>query len=95
MLVELPYVETRIGFRPPLNDEAFFDFCAENRTLRIERHANGEIVISPPAGAETSHRNCILNAQFGEWSKRECRGFAFSACGFFLADGAAYVCTLC
>ena len=57
MQVMLPDVETRIDCERPLDDDEFFAFCAENRKLRIEREPNGEIIIIPPAGGESSNRN--------------------------------------
>jgi Uma2 family endonuclease len=54
MQIVLPDVETRarveIDCERPMDDDEFFAFCAENRKLRIEREANGEIIIMPPAG---------------------------------------------
>ena len=41
----------------PLTDEEYFDFCAANSDLKVERTAKGEIVIVPPAGMESDHRN--------------------------------------
>jgi Uma2 family endonuclease len=95
MQVVLPDLETlariEIDFERPMDDEEFFAFCAENRKLRIEREANGEITILPPTGADTGHRNYDLNGQFYVWSKRDGRGQGFdSNTGFFLPNGAAY-----
>jgi len=46
-----------------IDDEEFFALCVENRKLRIERASNGEIIVMPPAGGETSYRNSGLIAQ--------------------------------
>ena len=35
------------------NDRQFFDFCQENRDLRIERNEFGNILIMPPVDSET------------------------------------------
>ena len=71
------------------NDE-FFGLCARNPDLRIEREANGEILILALAGAETAYRSSDLNAQLALWAKRDGRG---TTCGsntdFILPDGAA------
>ncbi len=40
-----------------VSDQQFYDFCQTNPDLRIERNANGEIIIMPPAFAETGNRN--------------------------------------
>jgi Uma2 family endonuclease len=43
-----------------MSDELFFDFCQTNREWRIERNAQGEVLIMPPAGGETSRGNAFL-----------------------------------
>ena len=93
MQVVLPDVETlariEIDFRP-MDDEEFFAFCAKNPDLRIEREANGDIIIIPPTGGETGNRNYDLIVQLGMWSKRDGRGRGFdSSTGFLLPNGAA------
>ena len=74
----------------PMDDDEFFEFCMENSNLRIEREANGDIIIMPPAGGETSWRNGELTCQLSGWSKRDGRGKAFdSSSEFILPNGAA------
>lgn len=69
--------------------EQFFDFCQINRDLRIERTAEGEIVIMAPAGGETSARNARLVAQVIQWADRDGSGAVFdSSGGFDLPNGA-------
>jgi Uma2 family endonuclease len=69
--------------------EEFFAFCQQNRDLRIERTANGEIVIMPPAGGETGSRNAKLAVLLGVWAMQDGRGVAFdSSTGFDLPNGA-------
>jgi Uma2 family endonuclease len=94
MQIELPDIETRarieIYGERPMDDDEYFEFCARNRKLRIERDANGEIIIMPPAGAETGYRNNNLAVQLGTWSIRDGRGRAFdSNTEFILPNGAA------
>jgi Uma2 family endonuclease len=100
MQVVLPDWETRAsieicgdGVREdrPLSDEEFFDFCMKNPDLHIERHANGEIVIMPPAGMGTGYRNSDLSAQLRDWAKLDGRGVSFdSNTEFILPSGAAF-----
>jgi len=79
-----------IDSRRPMNDDEYFDFCMQNRKVRIERSARGEIKIMPPAGGETGYRNSDLNAQLTVWAKRDRRGKAFdSNTEFILPNGAA------
>jgi Uma2 family endonuclease len=67
----------------------FFDFCAVNRDLRIERSAEGEILIMPPTDHETGRRNSELNYQLMAWAKRDGSGVVFdSSSGFELPNGA-------
>ena len=37
-----------------MDDEQFFQFCQANRDLRIERTAEGDLIIMPPAGGSSS-----------------------------------------
>jgi Uma2 family endonuclease len=75
----------------PLSDDEFFDFCMKNPDLRIERRANGEIVIMPPAGMETGYRNNDLSAQLRLWAKADGQGVSFdSNTEFILPSGAAF-----
>ncbi|MFM6322786.1 MAG: Uma2 family endonuclease, partial [Microcystis panniformis] len=36
-----------------LSDEQFFQLCQDNRDLRLERSAKGDLIIMPPTGGET------------------------------------------
>jgi Uma2 family endonuclease len=94
MQVEFPDVETRARVDNeaglPMDDDEFFEFCARNRKLRVERDASGEIIIMPPAGFETSYRNNDLSAQLFNWAKRDGRGIAAdSNSEYLLPNGAA------
>jgi len=88
-----PDVETRARVdngAGPMSEADFFDFCSQNSDLRIERDANGEIIIMPPTGGETSYRNCKLSARLNIWAERDGRGDAFDSNGeFLLPNGAA------
>ena len=46
-----------------LTDAQFYEICLANRDLRLEGTATGEIIIMPPAGGETGHRNIKLAFQ--------------------------------
>ena len=72
-----------------LSDEDFFELCRLNRDLRIERTANGEIVVMSPSGGETGSRSSEINLQLRQWAKRDGTGEAFdSSTGFKLPNGA-------
>ncbi len=73
----------------PMSNDDLFDFCSANRELRIERSANGDIIIMPPTGADTGRRNAEITAQLVTWTKKNGAGVAFdSSTGFLLPNGA-------
>jgi Uma2 family endonuclease len=72
----------------PITDEAYFDFCAANPDLNVERTANGEIVIVPSAGGESDFRTVEAIGILREWARRDGRGKSFgSSVQFLLPDG--------
>jgi Uma2 family endonuclease len=72
-----------------LTEDQFFELCQINHELRIERSAEGELLIMPPAGGETGDRESEINMQLRLWAKREGTGRAFgSATGFILPNSA-------
>jgi Uma2 family endonuclease len=73
-----------------LSDKDYLAFCQANPDLRVERTAEGEIVIVPPAGYESSYRNNKVSAQLERWAEKDGRGTASdSSAGFLLPDGSA------
>jgi len=69
--------------------EQLFQFCQLNRDLRIERTAEGDLVIMPPTGGETGARNAKLIAQVIRWAEQDGSGVVFdSSTGFDLPNGA-------
>src|SRR5947209_4869113 len=72
-----------------LDEEQLFEFCQLNRDLRIERDADGALVLMAPAGAASSARNLELCRQLANWAQRDGSGIAFdSSAGFVLPNGA-------
>jgi len=43
----------RLRFEQPLSDEELLRFCAKNDDLRIERDANGDLIVMSPTGSGT------------------------------------------
>ena len=73
----------------PMTDDQFFEFCQENRDLRIERNEFGNILIMPPAGSETGNREGRIIQQLMNWTDEDGTGIAFSSStGFTLSTGA-------
>jgi Uma2 family endonuclease len=72
-----------------LDDGQLFEFCQLNRDLRIERDAEGVLVLMAPAGGASSARNLELSRQLANWAQRDGTGIAFdSSVGFVLPNGA-------
>jgi Uma2 family endonuclease len=72
-----------------LTDEQFFQLCQDNRDLRMERNARGDLIIMPPTGGETSNSNASLTAQVWNWNNVYKLGKVFdSSGGFKLPNGA-------
>jgi Uma2 family endonuclease len=87
-----PDLQVPLRLRPerPMTDDEYFEFCAANDGLRIERMSDGEIIVMAPTGGETAYRNIDLSAQLHNWAKQNGRGKAFdSNAEFILPDGSA------
>lgn len=52
-----------------MSDQQFYEFCHTNPELRIERNANGEVIIMLPAFADTGNRNGRIFGQLYIWSE--------------------------
>jgi Uma2 family endonuclease len=72
-----------------LTDKQFYQLCQNNRELRLERTATGELTIMPPTGWKSGNRNSKLTAQLEIWADADGTGLAFdSSTGFKLPNGA-------
>lgn len=72
-----------------MSDDEFFQFCMLHPDLRIERTSEGDLIIMPPTGGETGHRNFELTALFANWVHRDGTGVGFdSSTVFKLPNGA-------
>ena len=72
-----------------ITDDQFFDFCRENRELRIERNQFGDILIMSPVDSETGNREFHIIGQLSVWSEKDGTGIGFSSnTGFKLSRGA-------
>jgi Uma2 family endonuclease len=80
-----------IHWEHQMTDDEYFQFCQINQDLRIERTAQGDLLIMPLAGAESSFRNNELSAELRDWARKDARGRAFdSSVEYILPSGAAY-----
>jgi Uma2 family endonuclease len=72
-----------------MSSEEFFAFCQLNNDLRIERTADGQMIIMAPTGSETGNRNSEINAEIVFWNRVHKLGVTFdSSTGFTLPNGA-------
>ena len=77
--------------RRKMTADEFWDFCAQNRKLRAELTKEGDVIIMPPTGFETSDRNLEILLQLGNWAKKDGGGkVTESNGGFVLKNGAIY-----
>lgn len=80
--VDLPFIMQ-------MTNEQFYQFCLANPNLRIERNANGEVLIMPPAFSDTGNRNIKIAQQLANWAEQDGTGEPFdSSSGFMLPNGA-------
>ena len=80
-----------IRLQPALcpTDEQFYQFCRLNDGFRIERDAEGDVSIMPPAGWETGAMNAEITFQLQRWAKTSGTGRAAdSSAGYVLPNGA-------
>jgi len=72
-----------------LTSEQFYQLCEENPDLKLERNANGELIVMPPTGGETGKRNVKLTTQLDLWNEETELGEVFdSSTGFTLPNKA-------
>ena len=72
-----------------LTDEQFYQLCQNNRELKFERTASGELFIMPPVGGESGNREAELIADLAIWNRQTGLGFTFSSSTIFkLPNGA-------
>ncbi|MBO0351381.1 Uma2 family endonuclease [Phormidium pseudopriestleyi FRX01] len=88
--MEVATLETFVPLELNLNlsDKQFFELCQNNRNLRFERTATGEVIIMPPTGSDTGNRNGRLIQQLFNWTDTNDLGVAFdSSAGFKMPNG--------
>ena len=72
-----------------LTAEQFYKLCETNPDLKLERNAQGDLIIMPPTGGETGKINSNINAQIWFWNEQKQLGEVFdSSTGFTLPSGA-------
>jgi Uma2 family endonuclease len=87
--IEIHPVVLRLKPVIDLTDDQLFELCQLNRDWRIEYTAQGELIVMPPTGGETSNRNIEITFQLQSWTRQDQTGVAFdSSGGFKLPNGA-------
>jgi Uma2 family endonuclease len=71
-----------------IDDDTFFEFCQDNKHLRIERNADGTIIIMPPTGGLTGIRNSEITTDLTIW-RRKNGGHSFDSSTGFTLDNTA------
>ena len=72
-----------------VTEAQFTELAHLNRDLRLERTAQGELIIMPPTGGETGRKNVRLIVQAARWNDQHLLGEVFdSSTGFRLPTGA-------
>ncbi len=66
-----------------MTDREFFLFASSNRDYKIEREANGQIIINMPTGLRTSNFNSEFNYEVTHWNRQSKLGYAFDSNGGF------------
>jgi Uma2 family endonuclease len=73
-----------------MTDHEFFEFCQRNQDWRIERTADGDLIVMAPTGGTTGQRNATLTRLFGNWAETDGTGIVFdSSTVFTLPNGAS------
>ncbi|MEA5618808.1 Uma2 family endonuclease [Cronbergia sp. UHCC 0137] len=79
-------------YLPPsiqITDNQFFELCQINELIKIERNADGSLILKPLLGGISSNINAGLTAQLANWNDDKSQGLVFgSDVGFILANGA-------
>lgn len=70
-------------------DDDFFEFCQQNRDLKLEKDENGQIIVGMPTSTKTGNLNAKLTIKVGVWAEKTNSGEVFdSSTGFTLKSGA-------
>ncbi len=73
----------------PTSQDHFECIACTYPELRMERTAEGKVIILAPAGDGSGHRNLQISIQLGTWAEQDGTGIAFdSSTGFVLPGGA-------
>ncbi len=66
-----------------LTEQQFYSLCQANRDLKVERNAQGELVIMSPVGGEGGTQEAGLIASLWHWNQQTGLGKVFSSSTLF------------
>ncbi|MFH7243695.1 MAG: Uma2 family endonuclease [Spirulina sp.] len=91
LVIQTEHWPLRVHWPAPTEMTAaqFYDFCQANPELRIERSAQGDLIVMPPSFSDTGNRNLRIGQQLANWADADGTGEVFdSSTGFTLPNGA-------
>ena len=65
------------------SDDQFYQLCQDNQNWQLERTAKGELIIMPPIGGISGHREADLITDLSLWNRRTKLGKVFSSSTIF------------
>lgn len=71
------------------SDDEFYNFCLDNRDLKFERDAQGQIIIMPNTGGTTGDLNAEITTQLRIWNKSVKSGKTFDSSTAFRLPNSA------
>ena len=66
-----------------LSDEQFEELCLNNRDMKFEMSATGDLIIVAPTSPESGWKNSDLNYEVVKWSKKDGTGIVFDSSTIF------------
>jgi Uma2 family endonuclease len=75
--------------RGKMTPDEFWEFCAKNRKLRAELTKDGDVIIMPPIGYESSEENVELVLQLAIWAKKDGTGKVTESNGAYILPNGA------
>jgi Uma2 family endonuclease len=88
-LVQLVVSEEATLNVTPMTDDEFFHFCTQNPEYRIERTAEGRIIVMSGTGGKTGNRNALLTWELIGWALKDHTGVGFDSSTLYrLPNGA-------
>jgi Uma2 family endonuclease len=66
----------RVRFERPMTDAELLQFCEQNELLRVERDANGELILMSPTGTDGGNAELDIATELNIWARQDGRGRA-------------------